>query len=78
MCDDGRAKAVADATSVKSTYMIERMVHCDLGTDCDDCGPWQPSGPVPWWVGVGEGRGGGGPFLLMHTTPSSSSKMTSK
>ena len=35
-----------------------RVVLCDLGTDCDDCGPWQPSGPVPWWVGEGEGRGG--------------------
>ncbi|GAX77183.1 hypothetical protein CEUSTIGMA_g4629.t1 [Chlamydomonas eustigma] len=39
VCEDGRMNV--------TSYEV-RLVHCDLGTDCDDCGPWTPSGPVSW------------------------------
>uniref|UniRef100_A0A7S0RP63 Methyltransferase FkbM domain-containing protein n=1 Tax=Chlamydomonas leiostraca TaxID=1034604 RepID=A0A7S0RP63_9CHLO len=45
VCDDGRFKPGAQ----KDTSV--RKVFCDLGTDCDDCGPWEPSGDVPWASG---------------------------
>ncbi|GAX77178.1 hypothetical protein CEUSTIGMA_g4623.t1 [Chlamydomonas eustigma] len=34
VCEDGRMNV---------TSYVVRLVHCDLGTDCDDCGPWTPS-----------------------------------
>ena len=43
VCNDGRV-------DLKHTLQ-ERVyvnVTCDLGTDCADCGPWTPSGPVSW------------------------------
>jgi len=30
-------------------------VKCDLGTDCADCGEWQPKGPVSWDTNTGKG-----------------------
>ncbi len=36
------------------------QVSCDLGTDCQDCGPWTPSGHAPWCAA----RGRGCPFML--------------
>lgn len=42
-CEDGRVNNTEEAHT-------PRTVWCDLGTDCDDCGPWMPSGPVKWWV----------------------------
>ncbi|KAL6746244.1 hypothetical protein V8C86DRAFT_3149980 [Haematococcus lacustris] len=41
-CNDGRPKL--GATDIGVPY----EVLCDLGTDCDDCGAWVPSGHVPW------------------------------
>ena len=49
VCDDGR-------TSSPSSYS-PRLVMCDLGTDCDDCGVWEPSGPAPWLAKESPGVG---------------------
>ena len=41
VCDEGRKEVASEPNK----FM---QVLCDLGTDCADCGPWQPSGPVSW------------------------------
>ncbi|KAG1672226.1 hypothetical protein FOA52_002927 [Chlamydomonas sp. UWO 241] len=46
VCDDGR-------TTSPEADMLTRRVVCDLGTDCQDCGPWTPSGDAPWSVNGG-------------------------
>ena len=33
-CDDGRLRDGGGSR-------VQRPVLCDLGTDCDDCGPWE-------------------------------------
>ena len=38
VCDDGRAPSLEKAS----------VVFCDLGTDCEDCGPWEPKGAPQW------------------------------
>ena len=43
VCNEGRKNVPNGAGEFQN-------VTCDLGTDCADCGPWQPSGPVSWWV----------------------------
>jgi hypothetical protein len=37
VCNEGRPHAKADAPPEKLAIL---EVHCDLGTDCSDCGPW--------------------------------------
>lgn len=37
VCDEGRPNITAGAQ--QSTSPVQ-AVHCDLGTDCTDCGPW--------------------------------------
>jgi hypothetical protein len=61
VCNEGRPHAKADAPPEKLAIL---EVHCDLGTDCSDCGPWVRSGRrmsvcvcVCVWVGGG-GAGG--------------------
>ena len=49
VCDDGRTSSPSDYSP--------RMVLCDLGTDCDDCGVWEPSGPAPWLATESPGVG---------------------
>ncbi|KAG2454619.1 hypothetical protein HYH02_000460 [Chlamydomonas schloesseri] len=42
VCEEGRAGKV----HVNAPYL---MAYCDLGTDCDDCGPWKTTATkVPW------------------------------
>ncbi|KXZ44545.1 hypothetical protein GPECTOR_65g163 [Gonium pectorale] len=42
VCEEGRPGKV----QVNAPYM---MAYCDLGTDCEDCGPWKTtSTKVPW------------------------------
>lgn len=40
VCDDGSKLLTGDGASTR--------VYCDLGTDCDDCGPWHSNFPVTW------------------------------
>ncbi|PNH06979.1 hypothetical protein TSOC_006593 [Tetrabaena socialis] len=42
VCEEGRAGKV----HITAPHL---MVYCDLGTDCDDCGPWKTTATeVPW------------------------------
>lgn len=44
VCEEGRPGLRKPAAP--AAYL---MAYCDLGTDCDDCGPWKTSAPsVPW------------------------------
>jgi len=57
VCNDGRqGPREQDSSS-------HRVVLCDLGTDCEDCGPWTPSGPTPSWAADGSG----GPIELLRS-----------
>ncbi len=49
VCDDGRAEGTLSKLPNDAKYSF---VHCDLGTDCADCGPWQPTRTPPWCVCV--------------------------
>eukprot|EP00798_Chlamydomonas_sp_ICE-L_P021023 gene21023-27890_t len=40
-CDEGRGP-------LPTLHDQYTSVFCDLGTDCDDCGPWYPSAAVKW------------------------------
>eukprot|EP00798_Chlamydomonas_sp_ICE-L_P022341 gene22341-29430_t len=54
VCDDGR-----EAGQHNNPGQNFMFVFCDLGTDCNDCGPWQPDVPVTW------GQGGEGPIAVL-------------
>lgn len=43
VCEDGRPPKGSKPGSPT------RMVYCDLGTDCDDCGPWETSAATVSW-----------------------------
>ncbi|GAX85608.1 hypothetical protein CEUSTIGMA_g13023.t1 [Chlamydomonas eustigma] len=46
--DGDTVKPVAQSNSPTSSPAV--MVHCDLGTDCEDCGPWTTSSDEPHWI----------------------------
>ncbi|KAG1673075.1 hypothetical protein FOA52_013144 [Chlamydomonas sp. UWO 241] len=69
VCDEGRGKQ-AEASGPMSKAAV---VKCDLGSDCADCGEWQPTGPPPW-----DTTKGNGPIsLLMSKNVSVNVKRTS-
>lgn len=39
ICDEGRPNVTAGAGAQQTGSPVQ-AVHCDLGTDCSDCGPW--------------------------------------
>lgn len=76
VCDEGRplsgsggATANANSTSSPDGKGVEgkpdiSQLLCDLGTDCNDCGPWSGTVPSKWWA-----RGAPAGIHLLKTLP---------
>ncbi|KAG2452620.1 hypothetical protein HYH02_002857 [Chlamydomonas schloesseri] len=66
VCEEGRvARAVAEAGVSQEAANREVLVYCDLGTDCEDCGPWETTSPsfsTPW-----EAEPAMGPIRLLQS-----------
>lgn len=67
VCQDGRPSRNQTAAGFYSTL---QPVGCDLGTDCDDCGPWEgpASGAAASWKPIALLREAGIPIFVRRVT----------